>query len=121
MKQHCADERSGKLHVLPSSASSQMETSTRTARTLRKAAVDVLFRQEAVLIGDMDIVPEHRVAYLFGEDAVGYVRRIESAGECKYMRGYHFGDFTLLTVTFEGFQAAASYHNAQQIRKEAAL
>ena len=88
---------------------------------MRKAAVDVMFQQEAVLIGGMDIVPEHRVAYLFGEDAVEYVRRMELSGKCQYMRGYHFGDFTLLTVTFEGFQAAASYHNAQQIRKEAAL
>ena len=37
--------------------------------TVNKSQVDALFQREAVLIGSADVVPEFRVAALFGDDA----------------------------------------------------
>lgn len=82
---------------------------------LTKMQADALFRREAVLIGTEDVVPIFRVAALFGEDAVNHAQDL-SAG--RYSSGYGVGDYTLMYLTFRGFQAAASFYNVQQLRGE---
>jgi len=82
-------------------------------KILNKAQVDVLFQREAVLIGTKDVVPAFRAAALFGENAVSFAGRRGGAN------GYGAGGYTLLYLTFRGFQAAASYYNVQQLREEA--
>lgn len=83
---------------------------------LTKMQADALFRREAVLIGTEDVVPTFRVEALFGEDAVKHAQ-VLSAG--RYSNGYGVGDYTLMYLTFRGFQAAASFYNVQQLREEA--
>lgn len=81
---------------------------------LNKAQVDVLFQREAVLLGTADGVPKFRVVSLFGEDAAKHVTSLSGGG---YMNGYGIGDYTLMFVTYRSFQVAASFYNAQQLRR----
>ncbi len=83
---------------------------------LNKAQVDALFRREAVLIGTADVVPTFRAAVLFGERAVEHAQRLPAG---QYSNGYGAEGYTLMYLTFRGFQAAASFYNVQQLRKEA--
>lgn len=87
-------------------------------KELNKAMVDALFRQEAVMLGNGDCVPDHRVAALFGKDAVKHAHRMDLDSKVRYLTGYGVGDYTLLALTYRGFQAAASFYNVQLIRKE---
>lgn len=83
---------------------------------LNKAQVAALFQREAVLMGTEDVVPTFRAAALFGESAVEHARRLPDG---QYSNGYGAGDYTLMYLTFRGFQAAASFYNVQQLREEA--
>ncbi len=83
---------------------------------LNKAQVDALFQREAVLIGTEDVVPVSRAAALFGDSAVEYARRCPSG---RYSNGYGAGGYTLMYLTFRGFQEAASFYNVQQLREGA--
>lgn len=83
---------------------------------LRKAQVDALFQREAVLFGTENGVPVFRVAALFGESAAECANR-RKPGE--FWNGYGVGDYTLMYLTYRGFQAAASFCNVQQLREEA--
>lgn len=83
---------------------------------LNKAQVDALFQREAVLIGTEDVVPAFRAAVLFGESAAKHAQSLPVG---RYSNGYGVGDFTLMYLTLRGFQAAASFYNVQQFRKEA--
>jgi len=82
---------------------------------LNKAQVKALFQREAVLIGTKDAVPTLRAAALFGEDAVEHAECLGG----KYSNGYGVGGYTLMYLTFLGFQAAATFCNVQQLREEA--
>lgn len=85
---------------------------------LNKAQVTTLFEREAVLMGTEDRVPEHRVAALFGKDAVEHAKRMDGGSPGRYTNGYGVGDYTMSALTFRGFQVAASFHNVQLLRKE---
>lgn len=89
-------------------------------KELNKAQVAALFEREAVLMGTEDRVPEHRAAALFGEDAVEHAKRMDGGAHARYTNGYGVGDYTMFYLTFRGFQAAASFHNVQILRKECA-
>lgn len=80
---------------------------------LNKAQVEELFRREAVMLGSEDRVPEYRVTALFGKYAVKHAKTL------KLWNSYGTGDFSLGYLTYKGFQAAASFYNVQQLRKEA--
>lgn len=82
-------------------------------KILNKEQIDELFQREAVLVGSVDVVPEFRVEALFGVDAVDY-----AVGK-GYGNGYGVGDYTLGYISYQGFLAAASYSNVQQLRTEA--
>lgn len=82
---------------------------------LNKAQVDALFQREAVLFGSQDGVPIFRVAALFGEGAVKHAQTL--SGGCNY-NGYGVGDYTLTYLTIQGFRAAASFSNVQQLREQ---
>lgn len=86
---------------------------------LNKSQVDTLFQREAVMLGGEDCVPDHRVAILFGIEAVKHVRRMDRDNKARYKTGYGIGDFTLFAITYRGFLAAASYYNVKQLRKDA--
>lgn len=85
---------------------------------MNAAQVKALFEREAVLIGTEDIVPKHRAVALFGQDAVDHAISLGRDHPGRYDNGYGIGDYTLSTLTFLGFQAAASFYNVQQLRKE---
>ena len=87
-------------------------------KELNKAQVAALFEREAVLMGSEDMVPEHRAAALFGNDAVEHAKRMDGAAHARYTNGYGVGDYTMFALTFRGFQAAASFYNVQLLRKE---
>jgi len=82
---------------------------------LNKAQVDALFQREAIRIGAEDAVPVFRAAALFGDKAAAFAKR-QSRGQ--YSSGYGVGDYTLPYLTLQGFWAAASFYNVQQLRKE---
>ena len=84
-------------------------------KVLNKAQVDALFQREAVLIGTKDVVPAFRAAALFGE---GAVKHASSFPVGRYLNGYGAGGYTLLYLTYLGFQAAASFYNVQQLRDD---
>ena len=64
-------------------------------KILNKAQVEALFQREAVLIGRADAVPSNRAAELFGKDAVKHA----------------------CSITLNGFYAAATFYNIQQLRE----
>lgn len=82
---------------------------------LNKAKVDELFRREAVLLGNGDVVPEFRVKAIFGPDAVEFAVRA-SGGQLS--NGYGIGNYTLMYLTYRGFLAAASFYNVRQFQEE---
>lgn len=84
-------------------------------KCLNKAQVDTLFHREAVLFGTQDGVPNFCAAALFGEEAVRHASSVPSGSN-----GYGVGNFTLMYLTYRGFQAAASWFNVQLLREEAA-
>lgn len=85
---------------------------------LNKAAVETLFRQEAVLMGSEDRVPLHRAEALFGRDATKHGERLNASSPGRYLSGYGVGDYTMFALTYRGFQAAASFYNVQLLRRE---
>lgn len=87
-------------------------------KELNKAAVETLFRQEAVLMGSEDRVPAHRAEALFGRDAMKHVKSLNASSPGRYLNGYGVGDYTMVALTYRGFQAAASFYNVQLMRRE---
>lgn len=85
-------------------------------KELNKAQVSALFEREAVLMGTEDCVPEHRAAALFGKEAIEHVRKMNKAMPGRYVKGYGVGNYTMLALSFCGFQAVASFHNVQVLR-----
>ena len=87
-------------------------------KALNKSQVTALFEREAILMGTGDRVPEQRAIALFGKDAVAHARSMDRSCPGRYANGYGVGDYTLLALTYCGFQAAASFCNVQAMRKE---
>lgn len=83
---------------------------------MNKSQVTALFEREAVLLGERDCVPDSRAAALFGEAAVEHAHNLNTSRPGWYANGYGIGGYTLFALTFRGFQAAASYYNAQKLR-----
>lgn len=79
------------------------------------AQVKALFEREAVLLGSRDGVPDYRVATLFGEAAMRFAHRMDNDSH-KNIVGYGTGDYTLFGLSLQGFMAAASYFNVQQLK-----
>lgn len=89
--------------------------------TMNAAQVKAAFERESILLGREDLVPEDRAVSLFGKEAVDHAHRLNRiAAGGQYVNGYGVGDFTLMALTFRGFQAAASWYNVQLVRKESA-
>ena len=90
-------------------------------KALNKSQVTALFEREAILMGTEDRVPEQRAIALFSKDAVEHARIMDRVCPGRYMNGYGAGDYVLPTLTYRGFQAAASFCNVQAIRNEAEI
>lgn len=73
-----------------------------------------LFDHEAVFIGREDVVPDWRIAELFGADALAFAQRMIPNG----FTGYGIGDYTELYGNIRGFQIAATYHNIRITHQE---
>ncbi len=85
---------------------------------LNSTQVNQLFRQNAMLFGNCDGVPECRVVELFGEEAVDYVMRKDY---CEgFYNGYGIGDCTVGYLTYKGFRVAATYANVREVKKREA-
>lgn len=86
--------------------------------TMNAAQVKTAFEREAMLLGSEDMVPENRVAALLGKEAIDHVKRLDRVNPGQYTNGYGVGNFTLMALTFRGFQAAASWYNVHLVSKE---
>lgn len=73
-----------------------------------------LFEKEAVFIGQQDTVPLYRVVELFGIKAAGWAVRGGSLSPNYDIFGV--GAFQLPYLTYEGFLAAATFANVEEIR-----
>lgn len=78
---------------------------------LNKLQADELFRREAVLIGQDDVIPAFKAVALFGEKAVSFAK----TGNGNW-NGFGVGDFTLDYLTHTGFLAAVSFYNVEQMK-----
>ena len=83
-------------------------------KILNKAQVEALFQREAVLIGMEDVVPINRAAELFGKDAVNHAF---SVGTGSNWNIYGVGNYGIKYLTLDGFYAAATFYNIQQLRE----
>lgn len=88
------------------------------SKAMNAVQVKELFEREAVLIGSVDVVPIDRAVALFGKDAVKHAMMVGHDYPGRYFNGYDIGDYILCSLTFLGFQTAASFYNVQQLRKE---
>lgn len=82
---------------------------------LNKKQVDELFYREAVMINGCDVVPDFRAEALFGAESVKFARSLSG---CHYGNGYGVGDYTLMYISYKGFQVAATYYNVRRLQKE---
>ncbi len=80
---------------------------------LNKKQTDLLFQQNAILIGDADGMPRYRAVELLGKEAVDCV--MGAGSRCRYSDVYGIGDCCILYLTYRGFQAAATYVNIREI------
>ncbi len=81
---------------------------------LNKEQTDMLFQQNAVLIGEVDGMPRYRAVELFGEEAVDYVMGRDLRNG--YYNVYHIKGCGTCYLTCKGFRAAATYVNLREIR-----
>ena len=83
---------------------------------MNKAEVEALFAREAVMLGGVDVVPDARVAALFGRDAVEFVYRQES--DCPLHNCFGACGHSVEYLTYQGFVAAASCFNVLRLTAE---
>ncbi len=85
---------------------------------LNSKQVDQLFRQNAMLFGVCDGVPEYRVVELFGKAAVDFA--VSLRDNQRNYNGYGVRDYTAHYLTYTGFQVAATYANVREVEKKEA-
>ncbi len=85
---------------------------------LNSKQVNLLFQQNAVLIGDVDGIQRYRAAELFGEEAVDYVMGMNCRNG--YYNEYGIGNYDAPYLTYRGFQKAATYVNIREIEAQEA-
>ena len=94
------------------------ETGMMEMKTLNKEQVTALFEKEAVLQGTENRVPDFRAVALFGSEAVEHAFRL-NLNKCGYYANiYSTGKEAISSLTFRGFQAAASFFNVQLLKRE---
>ena len=80
---------------------------------LNKEQAVLLFEQDCVLLGSEDGIPLYLVREFCGEEAAQFAYRYRDG---EYGNGFGVGDYTLPYVNKNGFLAAISFHNVEQIR-----
>ena len=80
---------------------------------LSKEQAVLLFERNCVLLGSEDGVPLYLVRELCGDKAAKFACRGQNG---KYGNAFGVGDYTLSYVSKNGFLAAISFHNVEQIR-----
>ena len=93
-----------------------MDKNVTMMQTFTPAAVRWLFEREALVFGFSCGVPYARSVELFGEDAVEFVKGLETAS-ARLIGGYGIGRFTAYYLTRDGIYAAASYCNACAVER----
>lgn len=86
-------------------------------KILNKAQVEALFQREAALIGMEDAVLSNRAAELFGKDAVNHACSIGTGGTGRNWNVYGVRNYNIKYLTLNGFYAAATFYNIQQLRE----
>ena len=89
------------------------------SKTLSMKEVEELFNREAVLFGECNGIPLHRARYYFGGKAVAYVFDLEikegkrNAYYCNFCEIIfdEKSEAKIYYLTWNGFKAAATYHN----------
>lgn len=85
-------------------------------KILNQEEADKLFHREAMLFELGDGVLASKAAELFGEDAVAFVRKLGTGGECIKQAFPPACDYYIEYLTINGFWHAASYHNLELLR-----
>lgn len=87
---------------------------------LNTQQVKFLFQNEAVILGVCDGVPLYRAAELFGEKAAKFAteKGTVDMGHRRIVYSNSFGirDYDCAYLTMDGFCAAATYANVQEIK-----
>lgn len=84
-------------------------------KILNKAQVDELFRREALLIEQRDVVPEYSAEALFGTEAVAFAKH--TGGPGRAFNEFGIGNESPPYLTYMGFQIAASFYNVRTLRQ----
>ena len=80
-------------------------------KMLNKADAEALFKNEAVLIGSNDVIPEHRAIRLFDASAADFAKH--KPGETYNLYGFG-GHTNIAYLTRSGFFLAASNSNMER-------
>lgn len=87
---------------------------------LNSQQVRLLFENEAVILGNYDGVPLYRATELFGVEAAKFaakMKHIDMGHRRVYYNGsFGIGDYQCDYLTMDGFLAAATYANVQEIK-----
>lgn len=79
--------------------------------TLTKEEADNLFMREAILVGNIDVIPYQRAIFLLGKDAVAFAKAGEDWNE--YWLGSKEKSIKYLYKA--GFRKAVTYHNIMMV------
>ena len=86
---------------------------------LNKAEAENLFRENAILIGSADVIPEHEAIEILGEESVGYAQYLGRNQKGRFCNAYGIGSYSALYLTLEGFMCAVTYRNIRILEEEA--
>lgn len=85
-------------------------------KTYTHEKADKIFNENAVLIGDKDVIPVNRAVLLLGGPAVDFAKKFRDG-----YSGYGLGErdaFAIKYLKKEGFYRAVTYYNINAIREE---
>lgn len=85
-------------------------------KKLNRRQAEMLFVENAVLIGQKDGVTEETVKSLFGDRAVKHVRDLDK--DRRFCNGYGIGDYTQQYFTYDGFLMACTFNNVLILESE---
>lgn len=79
---------------------------------LNKGMTDTLFRENSVLLGSVDRIPEQKALELTCKEAVEFARRMYKSS----FNGYGNGNATIYGLTLDGFRLAVTWMNIDALQ-----
>lgn len=79
---------------------------------LNREMTDALFRENSVLLGSVDRIPEQNALELTCKEAVEFARRMYKNS----FNGYGNGNTTICGLSLEGFRLAVTWMNIEALK-----